>query len=341
MNYSIHTIGIRKELRNLMEYYDTLERLYKNGQGRYRVFPDNKNDDYHATIFEDRGIRVLLRKTPIGGYMIFILSLNDLIGTDDKLSLIQPESLQSALDSADDMLTGEFGENYSINNLELYRVDYCINVEVDSPENVREYIKQLYRTDMKKGYKLTVSDNFDFDVNKGFTARNMITGTEISFYDKQKQLEQRSYDSEQADGILRVELRLLTWKTVVKHTPGCRDNRERVAYCMNSSRQEILDIVRLILPDGDYYTIKKACAIVKKSVKKEKLRNRMIEMLRLTRKHSSVRIAKEKLFEKCPKLRHDYFDKMMVEFERIGVNVVTLEKDSEVKCLPSLFRYLK
>ena len=341
MNYSIHTIGLRKEIKTFIEYHDTLKRLYNNARGRYRVFPDDNGYDYHATIFEDRGIRVLLRKTPIGGYLIFILSMNDLLGADDKLSLVRPDSLQAALDSADDMLTGEFGEDYSINNLELYRVDYCINVDVGSPENVREYIKQLYRTDMKKGYKLVVPSSTDFDTEKGFTARNTIAGMEISFYDKQKQLDQRSYDSEQADGILRVELRLLTRKAVNQHTPGCRDNRERVAYCMNSSRQEILDIVRLILPDGDYYTIKKAYAIVKKEVKKVKLRERMTELLKLTRKYSGVRKAKEKLFDRCPRLRHDYFDKMMVEFERIGLNVVTLDKDSEVKWLPSLYDYLE
>ena len=42
-----------------------------------------------------------------------------------------------------------------------------------------------------------------------------------------------------------------------------------------------------------------------------------------------------------PKLRHDYYDLMMEDFERIGVNVVTLPKGSKVKHLPSLFRYLE
>jgi len=32
---------------------------------------------------------------------------------------------------------------------------------------------------------------------------------------------------------------------------------------------------------------------------------------------------------------------MINEFESIGVNVVALDKDSEVKLLPSLFEYLR
>ena len=67
----------------------------------------------------------------------------------------------------------------------------------------------------------------------------------------------------------------------------------------------------------------------------------MLDMLRLVRKKSSVRKANEKMFELHPKLRHEYYNKMIKEFESIGVNVVTLNKDSEVKFLPSLFEYLR
>ena len=96
-----------------------------------------------------------------------------------------------------------------------------------------------------------------------------------------------------------------------------------------------------LLLDADYYPYKKACAKVRASVRNKKLRSRMLDMLRLVRKKSSVRKAKEKMFELHPKLRHEYYNKMIKEFECIGVNVVTLDKDSEVKFLPSLFEYLR
>lgn len=340
MNFSLHTIGLRKQLRNINDYYDTLEKLYNNACGRYKVFPDTNGYDHHATIFQGRGIRVILRKTKVDGYLIFIVSLNDLLGAENKLELITPENLKTALDTADEMLVGEFGRGYSIDELELFRVDQCINVDVESEENVREYIMQLYRSDMKLGYKVCVPDTPDFSVTKGFTARNLTAKTEISFYDKQSQLEQRSYDPEPADGILRVELRLLTKKTVERYSRCCGTNRTKIVACMNNSRESILDTVKMLLIDADYYSIRKACSIVKKKVKNEKKRERMLEMLRLTRKHFSVVKAKKKLFKNNPHLHHDYFDKMMEEFREIGVNVVTLDKYSEVKFLPSLFKYL-
>lgn len=341
MNYSIHTIELRREYRTHIEFNKLLSRLYAMSRGRFSIFQLEDNV-WHAEIFKGKGIRVVLKTTLIGGYLKFIISLNDLLGTDDKLSLIDPQHIQEALNSADTMLTGEFGEDFAINNLELSRVDYCINVNVESSENVRAYIKQLYRCDMKKGYKVIGLECPDFDSTKGYTARNDIAGTEISFYDKQKQLEQRQYeDSERASGILRIELRLTKSKAVKEHTEGCINNHERIVYCIGNSRREILEVIRQLIPDGDYYTMKEARAMVRKSVKNQKLRERMLEMLKLTKKLGSIRLAKKEIRDKDPKIKHEYFNMMMEEFENIGVNPVVLDKKMGVSTLPSLFRYLQ
>lgn len=239
------------------------------------------------------------------------------------------------------MLVREFGENYAINALELYRVDQCINVDVGSADNVSEYISLMYRSEMKKGYEVLIDDSPDFDSTGSFTVRNKTEGLEVSFYDKKKELAQRDCVSETAEGTLRVELRILRRKALEKQTSGCNTNRERVAYCMAASREKILGMAHSLLLDADYYPYKKACAKVRAKVRNKKLRSRMLDMLRLTRKKSSVRKAKEKMFELHPKLRHEYYNKMINEFECIGVNVVTLDKDSEVKFLPSLFEYLR
>lgn len=340
MNYSIHTIELRREYRTHIEFNKLLSRLYAMSRGRFSIFQLEDNV-WHAEIFKGKGIRVVLKKTKLGGYLKFIISLNDLLSSDDKLSLIDPQHIQEALNSADTMLTGEFGEDFAINNLELSRVDYCINVNVGSGENVRAYINLLYRCDMRKGYKVIGLECPDFDSTKGYTARNDIVGTEISFYDKQKQLEQRKYeDSERASGILRIELRLTKSKAVKEHTEGCINNHERIVYCIGNSRREILAVVRQLIPDGDYYSMKEARAIVRKSVKNQKLRKRMLEMLMLTKKLDSIRLAKKELRDKDPKIKHEYFNIMMEEFENIGVNPVVLDKKLGGSTLASLFRYL-
>ena len=338
MNYSIHTIELRKEFRNHIEFNQMLGYIYKLAKGRYKVY--RKDNDWLIEMFKGKGIRVVMRETKISGYIIFIISLNDLLGTEDKLSLIHPNHLQNALTIADEMLS-VLGAEYSVNSLELSRVDYCINVDVGSSENVRAYIKLLYLSDMKKGYKIIGLDNEAFDSSKGFTARNQNYGMEISFYDKQKQLEQRKYEnSETAAGILRIELRLTRSKSVLEHTPGCSDNKQRIEYCIRFSRQEILSIVRQLVSDGNYYTMKKAQKIITKSVTNKKLRERMITMLRLARKYGSIRLAKKEMFKAYPKMKHEYFNMMMEEFERVGVNPVVLGKEIRCSNIVSLYSYL-
>lgn len=110
---------------------------------------------------------------------------------------------------------------------------------------------------------------------------------------------------------------------------------------MRASRSKIIGIAHMLLLNADYYPYKKACDILKKQVANKKLRKRMLDMLKLTKDCFSVRKAKEKLFELHPKLKHEYYNRMIKEFENIGVNVVTLDKDSNVEYLPSLFEYLK
>lgn len=138
---------------------------------------------------------MILKKTKISGYYDFILSLNDLLGTEDKSRLIDPRNLNEALDIAERMLVREFGEDYAVNALELYRVDQCINVDVSSADNVSEYISLMYRSEMKKGYEVLIDDSQNFDSTSSFTVRNKTEGLEVSFYDKKKELAQRDCDS--------------------------------------------------------------------------------------------------------------------------------------------------
>ena len=98
MNYSIHTIELRREYRTHIEFNKLLSRLYAMSRGRFSIIQLEDNE-WHAEIFKGKGIRVVLKKTKLGGYLKFIISLNDLLGTNDKLSLIDPQHIQEALNS--------------------------------------------------------------------------------------------------------------------------------------------------------------------------------------------------------------------------------------------------
>lgn len=86
--------------------------------------------------------------------------------------------------------------------------------------------------------------------------------------------------------------------------------------------------------------MKKAQKIITESVTNKKLRERMITMLQLARKYSSIRLAKKEMFKAYPKMKHEYFNMMMEEFSNIEVNVITLRKNFNAQYISSIFRYL-
>lgn len=89
MQYSVHTIELRKKLYNLLDTLDARNRLYENANERYECYRDREiPGDHIAEIFKGKGIRVKLRETQYNGYMIFSVSLNDLLGLGDKVELI-------------------------------------------------------------------------------------------------------------------------------------------------------------------------------------------------------------------------------------------------------------
>lgn len=59
------------------------------------------------------------------------------------------------------------GETYSLERLDLTRVDQRINLEIGSSEYVYEYIKLLNCSAMKKGYKIVTSDSPEFEFENG------------------------------------------------------------------------------------------------------------------------------------------------------------------------------
>ena len=104
MNYSIHTIGLRKTFKNHIEYHRAEKELFSKARGRFGVETNTKGNEHYAFVFQGKGIRVILKKTKISGYYDFILSLNGLLGTEDKSRLIDPRNLNEALDIAESMI---------------------------------------------------------------------------------------------------------------------------------------------------------------------------------------------------------------------------------------------
>ena len=76
MNYSIHTVGLRKEFKTHIEFDKMLKRLYSMSKGRFPIF--QSNNEWYAEMFKGRGIEPLNGRIPMRSQR-FLLSICCLI----------------------------------------------------------------------------------------------------------------------------------------------------------------------------------------------------------------------------------------------------------------------
>ncbi len=75
------------------------------------------------------------------------------------------------------MITDFFGEEYALDKLELCRIDFSVNIDVGSRENVKTYIHILnHRAGVPKGYKIKGRKCKEIDLSKGYLADNKNAG---------------------------------------------------------------------------------------------------------------------------------------------------------------------
>jgi hypothetical protein len=101
----------------------------------------------------------------------------------------------------------------------------------------------------------------------------------------------------------------------------------------DKSKDIFMETFAHIVPPGDYYTMKQAMKIIESKVSKKKQREKMLFLLKHTRKGS--------LFSALKELGDKNAYRLLKKFTEIGLSPVTLRKNYGVKELKSLYSYLK
>lgn len=133
---------------------------------------------------------------------------------------------------------------------------------------------------------------------------------------------------------MRVEVQLKRRSAIIKFVSQELSNTNIIKTAIQRSHDIIADALFSVLDHGSYLKLKDAVKFVNSSVKKQKLRQRMIKMLELTAKKHSITLAKEAIFYEDKKLSKSYYRNMLKEFHRLNLNIVTLGRRSG-------FSYLK
>ena len=135
----------------------------------------------------------------------------------------------------------------------------------------------------------------------------------------------------EADGILRAEVRM----TKIKAVRAYADEEDISAQIMTLSekrRDIFLEIFERIIPYGDFYKKGKAEEMIRREIKDDRLRRRMLRLVALIAEKKSLYLAQKAM--DCRNV-----ERIMIAFAKINVSPVTISKRHGVKCLRSLYSY--
>ena len=338
MNYSIHTFELRRYISK-KEYMCYRDYFFTDCEGRYKVY--DKDKSVIVCRFADKGIRIKLSRTKHRQYIDVIINPLEVLYSGNLIDLIPSKTeLRDSLLAADKMLTEYLGEEFGIDNLELIRIDFCVNVTVENKEQVKAYIKLAHKTGSKKGYRVVGRKNKCINKESGFKAENKQAGTALSIYSKQDQLIDINKSADDAERILRIEFQLTKKSRVDRYTDGITANTRKIIYCFENSRECIYSILKKTIPHGRYYKLDTAMSIVNECIKNKTKRNNMIELLKLVSKKHSIKCGIDALVENDYAVSRHYARELLKAFEKIDVNVVTIGKRYPMNCLPGIYSYL-
>ncbi len=174
-NYAIHTFEVRRYLKP-KEYQMLLDALFEKSKNNFRAYPDGPEMVFD--IFGDKDIRTHLIRHKQNPYLALIINLKAVEQSGNLIDLTSfGDEFTNSYHTTDKMITDFFGEEYALDKLELCRIDFSVNIDVGSRENVKTYIHILnHRAGVPKGYKIKGRKCKEIDLSKGYLADNKNAG---------------------------------------------------------------------------------------------------------------------------------------------------------------------
>ena len=244
------------------------------------------------------------------------------IGDDDLTKLWKPSSknIEKLQENLDSFIESYFFSDYTINDFNLTRVDYAVDIDVGSRDKVSDYIKVLNSIGRIKCFSPIKRSKHGDDRDK-FGLNGNTNGVEF-----------RAHGLKQDKKILRVEVRL-TKKDTIRAYSGETDTSGQIKEMAENREHIFMDSFLYIVPRGDHFKLKEAKKIVYESVTDRKLRNSMIFLLELVPQKRSLLLAFKSLKTRnLPDIR--------AAFEDINVSILSLPKRNNNNKLDSLYSFL-
>lgn len=241
----------------------------------------------------------------------------------------------------DKQIVGYFDHKYGLDDFTLSGVNFVLDINVGSHENVAAYLKVLQRVGKVKGFSPVSYDCFDDKTS--FCLSGNSNDIDFLLYDLERTVvrQLRNADagrkelqsaSGHTQGVLRAEVRLAKPKAIRCYTEAT-DISGQIVELMKNSTDGFMDTFARAVPFGGFHKMDTAVEIVRSEVTDSAMRRKMLRLLALVPEKKSLHLAQKAM--NCRDM-----DKVMDAFVKINLSPVTISKRHEVKHLDNLYSYL-
>ncbi len=329
---SIHTFELTLNI-NTKEYNSLLSSAYKMAK-------ENKNRLGYSTKYTtgdvriddalaSKGITVQYHNYEFRKMIKLCINPSKVLGGSD-LKLWKPNrgNIEELMALLNQYIDDYFDSEYDMNSFELSRIDFTANLI----GKVKNFVPKYTKSDFETKH---INKKHSFDL-KGKT-----NGIEFTAYDKEADFKKagKRNKAEKAKGILRIEVRLITRKSVKKvletfTTDQSLWTEEEFQLLAEHSTEIFWSRMAQIVPFGDFYRLKEAEQRILDSDLKQKKKEKMLCLIRLIAKRKS-------LYQALKEVNVRKSEEILLWFAKINVSPITISAREEIDFLENLYSYFE
>lgn len=333
--FSVHTVEFIRDMTR-----SESQEIIKVTRGEFKNY-SKRGNEYHCYM-KSPGIRMFLQfRHKVPPELRLIINLNAVYGWDDNV-LFNPKlqdvnSVFLAVDNA-------FEEEnlwIRLRQFKVGRVDFTVDIQMDSDEEVMAYIALAKRKGLDKNYRNKYkagSKNIKFENSFDAVSKS----TEFTLYNKYRQLLDIGYSEEEANykyGTLRMEVKLCRDILREQIRGMCKENNISEIGCVcemiENSENVIKKYGKKFLTYGTHYKYKNAIKKIEALHIKDRYKEIAVCLINETSIRHNLRLA-QKILVKQKIAKESQIKKVLDILYCNDINPITLGERSGFTELPSL-----
>ena len=352
----IHTYSLYHKI-SYSEAQSLIESLRKRGY--YYPLKDNKwiyNGTYKSNLYADLGVQIYIyRYYDYSGFSLCITPCSLLKGIYAAADLYQPTSKNNRelMDKLNDILDdldvkSDSGKTIRADEMSVCRADPCINLYLNSDDELLEYLRILKKSALISHYN---ADKFERtssrvkNIKEANTHSYRIKSKKATFtaYDKIYEMQQsdRCPDDLNDAHILRIEAELKRDALLKRLDKNATLSNEKL---LKSTEENAVRILVNFLEGLKFGTCThiRYCNTetrIKEAKLEDKIKDRMLYLI-LKTSDGNLSSALKKLCSEY-NLNYNQCERILKQFDELCISPVTLQNDSQFESLPSLISLLK